>query len=122
MIGVLSRCGCWRWRSSLNDEAQAPSRAVGHRKLRLRFRIGRGLMSTKSISRKATKFSSAIRDKVWIAANGHCLCTYGLAYTGGTPRQLTLPGGPLWVVPVLFTSVGLGPLAVVGFVAVSGGG
>jgi hypothetical protein len=78
-------------------------------------------MSTKSISRKATKFSSAIRDKVWIAANGHCLCTYGLAYTGGTPRQLTLPGGPLWVVPVLFTSVGLGPLAVVGFVAVSGG-
>jgi hypothetical protein len=39
-------------------------------------------MSTKSISRKATKISSATRDKVWIAANGHCLSTYGLAYTG----------------------------------------
>lgn len=77
-------------------------------------------MSTKSISRKATKLSSSICEKVWISANGHCLCSYGLAYTGGTPRPLTLPSGTIWVVPVLFTSVGLGPLAVVGFVAVNG--
>jgi hypothetical protein len=55
---------------------------------------------------------------VQTAANGYCLTTYGAAYTGSTPRRLTLPSGAIWIVPVIFTSAGLGRVAEVGVVAV----
>ena len=56
-------------------------------------------------------------DGVRAAANVHCLCTYGDAYIGGTPRLLTLPSGRIWVAPVMFTSAGYGPVDEVGVVA-----
>ena len=59
----------------------------------------------------------AARRDVQMAANGHCLRTYGDAYAGGTPCRLTLPSGPLWIVPVMFTSADYGSVAEVGVVA-----
>jgi hypothetical protein len=63
------------------------------------------------------KRSATKRKSVQVAVNGFCLTTYGAAYTGGTPRCLMLPSGPLWIVPVVFTSTGIGRVADVGIVA-----
>lgn len=71
-------------------------------------------LTAKQPGRKAAKS----RNQVQAAANGYCLRTYGDSYVGATPRALTLPAGPLWVVPVMFTSAGYGPVGEVGVVAV----
>src|SRR5436305_1936765 len=39
-------------------------------------------------------------------ANEYCLRHYAVGYTGGTPRRLSLPSGPVRIVPVLLTSAG----------------
>lgn len=75
-------------------------------------------MNLKMTARGAGKRASAARRNVQIAANAHCLRTYGVAYTGGTPRRLTLPWGPLWIVPIMFTSAGYGHVGQAGVVAV----
>ena len=53
-----------------------------------------------------------------IAANEYCLRHYAIGYTGGIPRRLTLPVGPIWVVPIVLTSAGYGIVGDVGIVAV----
>src|SRR5271163_881967 len=58
--------------------------------------------------------------KVRARANAYCLTTYGDAYCGATPRLLALPSGPLWVIPVIFTSAGYGLVGEVGVVALDG--
>jgi hypothetical protein len=65
--------------------------------------------------------TAAAAAKVRVLVNGYCLCTYGAAYTGGTPRRLMLPSGPLWIVPVIFTSAGYGYVGEVGIVAADAG-
>ncbi|MCI0640732.1 MAG: hypothetical protein L0Y72_24290 [Gemmataceae bacterium] len=75
-------------------------------------------MSLRVADKKRRKHG-ATRVRVQAAANAYCLRTYGDAYTGGTPRRLTLPSGPLWIVPVVFTSAGYGYVGEVGVVAVA---
>jgi hypothetical protein len=71
---------------------------------------------------KADRRASAARRDVQAAANAYCLRTYGAAYTGGTPRRLTLPWGRLWIVPVMFTSAGYGHVDQAGVVAMDAAG
>jgi hypothetical protein len=78
-------------------------------------------MTTRAVATGSDRRFTAARTRVQVAANGYCLCTYGDAYTGGTPRRLTLPSGPLWVVPVILTSAGYGRVGEVGVVAVESG-
>jgi hypothetical protein len=76
------------------------------------------MVDVRTTARGTARHSAGARAKVQAAANGYCLCTYGAAYIGGTPRQLVLAAGPLWVVPVIFTSAGYGHVGEVGIVAV----
>lgn len=57
-------------------------------------------------------------DQVLIAANSHCLRSYGIRCSGGTPRHLPVRGTSVWIIPVLFTSPGYGVVGEVGVVAV----
>jgi hypothetical protein len=59
-------------------------------------------------------------DAVQIAANSYCLQHYAVGYTGGTPRQLSLQGALIWIVPVVLTSPGYGVVGEVGIVAIDG--
>jgi len=52
------------------------------------------------------------------AANSYCLRQYGIRCSGGIPRLLSLHGADVWIVPVIFTSLGYGPVAEVGLVAI----
>lgn len=77
-------------------------------------------MHARATASRTGQRTSAAAAKIRVIVNGHCLCTYGAAYTGGTPRRVMLPAGPLWIVPVLFTSAGHGHVGEVGIVAVDG--
>jgi len=55
---------------------------------------------------------------VLIAANSHCLRSYGIRCSGGTPRHLPVRGTAVWIIPVLLTSPGYGVVGEVGVVAV----
>ena len=57
-------------------------------------------------------------DQVLIAANSHCLRSYGIRCSGGTPRHLPVRGTAVWIIPVLLTSPGYGVVGEVGVVAV----
>jgi hypothetical protein len=58
-------------------------------------------------------------EAVQIAANSFCLKNYAVAYTGGTPRPLSLRDGvEIWIVPVVFTSPGFGNVGEVGVLAI----
>src|SRR6266550_1503626 len=57
-------------------------------------------------------------DQVLIAANSHCLRSYGIRCSGGTPRHLPVRGTSVWIIPVLLTSPGYGVVGEVGVVAV----
>jgi hypothetical protein len=72
-------------------------------------------MKVKVPVKRAGKSEMAI---VQTAANEYCLRTYGDSFTGGTPWGLSLPAGRVWVVPVVFTSAGYGPVGEVGIVAI----
>jgi hypothetical protein len=75
-------------------------------------------MNARVSAKRTAKLSARVRDGVRTAANGHCLTHYGDAYVGGTPHMLSLPAGPVWVVPVALTSAGYGSVGEVGVVAV----
>src|SRR5262249_41110255 len=75
-------------------------------------------MSAAATARRSNRNQAKLRDEGHSISNGYCLRTYGDAYTGATPRALSLPSGPLWVVPVMFTSAGYGPVGEVGVVAI----
>lgn len=74
-------------------------------------------MSVRTAAKPRSKRAEA---DVHARANAYCLTTYGDAYVGATPRRLSLPSGRIWVVPVMFTSAGYGPVGEVGVVALDG--
>jgi hypothetical protein len=57
-------------------------------------------------------------ETVQVAANSYCLRQYGIRCSGGTPRCLALRGSDVWIVPIIFTSPGYGPVGEVGLVAI----
>jgi hypothetical protein len=78
-------------------------------------------LTLKLKAKRPGKHAAARRQDVQAAANGFCLRTYGDSFSGGTPCRLTLPSGPLWIVPVMFTSAGYGHVGEVGVVALDTG-
>lgn len=72
-------------------------------------------MTLKSATKRAGRREQA---RVQIAVNAYCLRTYGVGYTGGVPRRLTLPSGSVWIIPVVLTSAGYGHVGEVGMVAI----
>ena len=75
-------------------------------------------MNGSTTAKRSVRSHTKLRDEVQSVSNGYCLRTYGDAYTGATPRSLSLPAGTIWVVPVMFNSAGYGPVGEVGIVAV----
>ncbi len=57
-------------------------------------------------------------DTVQDAANAFIVGHYPFGCLGGTPRRLVIKGIVMWIVPVFFTSPGIGPVGEVGAVAV----
>jgi hypothetical protein len=57
-------------------------------------------------------------DHALIAANSHCLRSYGVRCSGGTPRHLPVRGTSVWIIPIFFTSPGYGVVGEVGMVVV----
>ena len=52
------------------------------------------------------------------AANAYCLHHYAVAFGGGTAYRLRLNVQDLWIVPVVFTSPGIGAVGEVGMLAI----
>src|SRR5262245_14940805 len=57
------------------------------------------------------------KDDAWIAANTHIVRYYPIGCIGGTPRRLTLDSRDIWIVPIVLTSPGYGPVGECGVVA-----
>jgi hypothetical protein len=53
-----------------------------------------------------------------INANEYIVLNYIIGMVSGTPYRLSLPGGELWIVPVMLTSPGYGPVGQVGVIAI----
>jgi hypothetical protein len=77
-------------------------------------------MEVRTASKRRTRPRPPARADVQARANAYCLTTYGDAYVGATPRPLALPSGCVWVVSVMFTSPGYGPVGEVGVIALDG--
>jgi hypothetical protein len=75
-------------------------------------------MRLKSTASRKGRRAKAMHEDVKAAANAYCLRSFGDAFQGGTPRSLTLPSGRLWIVPVLFTRPGYGPVGEAGVLAI----
>ena len=76
-------------------------------------------MATKSTRKeKATQPAGIPADVALIAANAHMLLKYVIGLLGGTPYHLSLPKSELWIVPMILTSPGYGPVGEVGAIAV----
>ena len=75
-------------------------------------------MNAPTAAKGSSRNQIRLRNEIQSVSNGYCLRTYGDAYTGATPRSLSLPSGPIWVVPVMLTSPGYGQVGEVGVVAV----
>src|SRR5437588_1296238 len=52
------------------------------------------------------------------AANSYCLLHYAVGFSGGMPRRLCLHGKDVWIVPVVLSSPGIGPVGEVGVLAI----
>jgi hypothetical protein len=50
-------------------------------------------------------------------ANAYLLRNYIIGLIGGTPYHLALPGGALWIVPMMLASAGYGHVGQVGVIA-----
>jgi hypothetical protein len=62
----------------------------------------------------------AIRpEKARVTAREYIVRHYPFGCTGGTPYLLPLAAGELWVVPIVLTSPGYGPVGDVGIVALN---
>src|SRR5262245_5775302 len=58
------------------------------------------------------------RPTIQRAANAYCLFHYAVGFSGGTPRRLCLHGKDVWIVPIVLTSPGIGPVGEVGLLAI----
>lgn len=78
------------------------------------------MMGTKGTrARDASALSAGTTaEAAVIAANGHMLLNYVIGLLGGPPHRVSLPGGDLWIVPMVLTSPGYGAVGEVGAIAV----
>jgi len=93
-----------------------PPKSLRHKKRKTQGSDGR----TGTVNRSTARGPVDVRDTeaIVIAASTYIVRHYPIGHLGGTLRSLELGGRELWIVPIILTSPGYGPVGEVGVVAV----
>ncbi len=77
-------------------------------------------MSAKQKKPRAPRHKNRKLEAILEIANAYIVQHFPFGCMGGQPHRLVLPTGELWIVPIVLTSPGYGPVSEVGLVGVQG--